>query len=115
MEMLKNMYKFTETDANIETSKVYQCMKVANEGNYKEFKKLYKELSQGSFGAEYLKKGKYRLMGYEFNFQSYLKKFLVNFRYTNNYEVIYALNKSSIADYFYITKYSIVDVIEYNK
>lgn len=112
MEILKNMYKFTNTNQNIEDSKVYKCMKAANEGKIKEFKKLYKELSQGSFGAEYLKKGKYRLLGYEFNFQPYLKKYLVNFRYKNDYEVIYALNKSNITDNCHITKYSIVDIVE---
>ena len=112
MEILKNMYKFTNTNKDITESKVYQTMKAANEGNTKEFKKLYKELSKSSFGAEYLKKGKYRLLGYEFNFQPYLKKYLVNFRYENDYKIIYALNKSNITDYCYIAKYQIMDIVE---
>ena len=56
MELLKNMYKFTDTDADITDSKVYKCMLSANNGDFKTFKKLYKELCNSSFGADYLKK-----------------------------------------------------------
>lgn len=116
MKILNNMYKFTDTDADITNSKVYKCMQAAQDGNIKEFKKIYKELCKSSFQADTLQQGYYKLMGYQFNFRPYLKKFLVAFRYNNNnYSVIYAINKSNIYDNFYISRYNVIDILEDNR
>lgn len=112
MKILNNMYKFTDTKEDISNSLVYKALESAESGNYKEFKKLYKELSKQQFGADYLKVGQYKLMGYEFDFKPFLKKFLVRNKYDNNYTIVYALNKTNIFDNFYISKSSIVDVLE---
>ena len=42
----------------------------------------------------------------------HIGRFLVRFRYENKYDIIYALNKTNIYDYAFISKYNIVDVIE---
>lgn len=112
MKILNNMYKFTDTNADISDSLVYKTLEVAENGDYKEFKKLYKELSKQQFGAEYLKVGLYRLMGYELDFRPFLKRFLVRGKYDSDYTVVYALNKTNIFDNFYISKSSIIDVLE---
>ena len=112
MKMLKNMWKITDTNVDVTESKVYKCLESAENGNFKEFKKLYKELCKSSFGANYLQKGFYRLQGYEFSFISFLRRFLVKFRNDNVYQVIYAINKTNIFDNFYITKYNVDDIIE---
>lgn len=112
MKMLNNMYKFTNTEADVTESKAYNCLKNAENGNFKEFKKLYKELCQSSLGASDLQKGFYKLQGYEFSFIPFLKRFLVKFRNEDVYRVIYAINKTNIYDNFYIKKYDVVDVIE---
>ena len=112
MKVLNNMYKFTDTNADISDSLVYKTLEVAENGNYKEFKKLYKELSKQQFGATYLKVGKYRLMGYEFDFKPFLKRFLIKDKYNNDYTVLYALNKTNIFDNFYISKSSVIDILE---
>lgn len=112
MEILNNMYKFTDTNADISDSLVYKTLEVAEKGNYKEFKKLYKELSKQGFCAEYLKVGTYKLMGYEFDFKPFLKRFLVRGKYDSNYTVVYALNKTNIFDNFYISKSSVTDILE---
>ena len=110
--MLNNMYKFTNTDADVTESNAYKCLKNAENGNFKEFKKLYKELCQSSFGAINLQKGFYKLQGYKFSFIPFLKRFLVKFRNEEIYRVIYAINKTNIYDNFYIKKYDVIDVIE---
>ena len=112
MNKLKNMFAFTSTNADISDSMAYKCLESAEKGDIKDFKRLYKELSKGSFGSEYLQKGYYRLMGYQLDFRPYLKRFLVNFKYDNSYEVIYALNKSNIYEYFGVSKNSINDILE---
>lgn len=112
MKVLNNIRKFTQTDSDISDSKVYKCMECAENGDVKEFKRLYKELCSSSFGAEYLKKGKYRLMGYEFDFTCFLKRFLVRNKYETTYEVVYALNKTNIFDNFYMSRSQYVDIIE---
>lgn len=112
MKILNNMYKFTDTDADISNSLVYKTLEVAESGNYKEFKKLYKELSKQGTCAEYLKVGTYKLMGYEFDFKPFLKRFLVRGKYDNDYTVVYALNKTNIFDNFYISKSSVTDILE---
>ena len=90
MKILNNMYKFTDTDADVSNSLVYKVMKVAENGNYNEFKKLYKELLKGSCGSS-LEKGIYKLMGYEFDFKPFLKRFLVKYKYNEYYNVVYAI------------------------
>lgn len=112
MEILNNMYKFTDTDKDVSDSLAYKTLQVAENGNYNEFKKLYKELSKQSFGADYLQIGTYRLLGYEFDFTPFLKRFLVRRKCDNHYVVIYALNKTNIFDNFYISKSEVVDVLE---
>lgn len=112
MNKLKNMFAFTNTNADISDSVAYKCLESAEKGDIKDFKRLYKELSKGSFGSEYLQKGYYRLMGYQLDFRPYLKRFLVNFKYDNSYEVIYALNKSNIYEYFGVSKSLINDILE---
>jgi len=116
MELLKNMYKFTNTDADISGSAAYKTLKLAEDGNLKEFKKFYKKLSDSSFGSSDLSMhGIYKLMGYNLNFKPFLKKFLVKYKYNNYYIIIYALNKNNIFDYFYISRSQIDDIIEYKK
>ena len=112
MEILNNMYKFTDTNADISDSLAYKTLEVAEKENYKKFKKLYKELSKHQFGASYLSVGLYRLMGYELDFKPFLKKFLIRSKYDNTYTIVYALNKTNIFDNFYISKSSIIDVLE---
>lgn len=112
MEILNNMYKFTDTEKDISDSLVYKTLKVAESGNYKEFKKLYKELSKQMFGAEYLEVGTYKLMGYEFDFTPFLKRFLVRRKYDTEYHVVYALNKTNIFDNFYISRSQVDDILE---
>lgn len=112
MEILNNMYRFTDTNKDISNSLAYKTLKVAEKGNYKEFKKLYKELSKHQSEASYLSVGLYRLMGYELDFRQYLKKFLIKKKYEDKYSVVYALNKTNIFDNFYINKSSIVDILE---
>lgn len=112
MERLENMRKFTDTDKDISDSLVYKTMQVAESGNKKEFKRLYKELSKGYFGADHLIKGQYRLMGYEFDFTPFLKRFLIRDTYENVYRVVYALNKTNIFDNMYISRSQINDIIE---
>lgn len=111
MKILKNMWKFTDTDADISDSKLYKCMESIENGNKKEFKKLYSELSKGKYFSDFTN-GKYRLMGYIFDFTPYLKRFLVRFKYDNNYTIIYALNKNNIYNNMYISKYNIIDILE---
>lgn len=112
MKILKNMWKFTDTDKDISDSNAYKCLELAESGNMKEFKKAYKELSKGSFGADYLMTGRYRLLGYELNFTPYLKRFLVKFRYDSYYTVRYALNKTNLYDNMYVNRYDVVDIVE---
>ena len=115
MKILNNIYKFTNTNEDISNSLAYKTLKVAENGNYKEFKKLYKELSKQQFGANYLCVGTYRLMGYELDFKPFLKRFLIKNKYNNNYSVVYALNKTNIFDNFYANKSNIVDILEDNR
>ena len=112
MKLLKNMYRFTNTDADISDSTAYLCLQAAENGDVKTFKKLYKELSKGSFGADYLQHGKYKLRGYAMDFTPYLKRFLVRLKHEEVYHVIYALNKTNIFDNIYITRSQITDIIE---
>lgn len=112
MKILNNMYKFTDTNADISDSLAYKTLEVAENGDYKEFKKLYKELSKQQFGASYLSVGLYRLMGYELDFRPFLKRFLVRRKYDSDYTVVYALNKTNIFDNFYISKSSVTDILE---
>lgn len=112
MKILNNMYKFTDTNADISNSLAYKTLELAENGNYKEFKKLYKQLSKQQFGADYLTVGLYRLMGYELDFRPFLRKFLVRNKYDNNYTIFYALNKTNIYDNFYVSKSYIIDVLE---
>lgn len=109
MKILENMWKFTDTDSDISDSKIYKCMESIESGNVKEFKKLYEDISRGKsdFGS-----GRYRLMGYEFDFTPFLRRFLVRFRYNNTYSIIYALNKSNIYNNMYISRYNILDILE---
>ena len=111
MKILNNMYKFTDTDADVSNSLAYKVMKVAENGNYNEFKKLYKELLKGSYGGS-LEKGIYKLMSYEFDFKPFLKRFLVKYKYNEYYNVVYAINKTNIFDNFYIRKSQVVDILE---
>lgn len=112
MKMLENMWKFTDTDKDVSDSKVYKCMESIENGNTKEFKRLYKELSKEMSNGYNLQKGYYLLLGYKFDFKPFLRRFLVRFRYGNNYSVIYALNKSNILDYMGICRYNIIDILE---
>lgn len=112
MKILNNMYKFTDTNEDISNSLAYRTLEVAENGNYKEFKKLYKELSRQLFGADSLQKGYYRLMGYELDFKPFLKRFLVRGKYDSDYTVVYALNKTNIFDNLYISRNYVVDVLE---
>lgn len=111
MKILNNMYKFTNTDADVSNSLVYKVMKVAENGDYNEFKKLYKELLKSSYNSS-LEKGIYKLMGYEFDFTPFLKRFLVKYKYNEYYNVVYAINKTNIFDNVYISKSQVVDVLE---
>ena len=112
MKFLNNMWRFTDTNADVSDSNVYKTMELAENGDVKGFKKAYKELSKSSFGADCLQKGYYRLMGYEFDFRPFLKRFLVKEKYESVYRVVYALNKTNIFDNFYIKRSSIIDVLE---
>lgn len=112
MEILNNMYKFTDTNSDVSDSLAYKTLKVAESGNYNEFKRLYKELSKQMFCAEYLKVGTYKLMGYEFDFTPFLKRFLIRDKYDGYYHVVYALNKTNIFDNLYISKSCVVDILE---
>ena len=112
MKMLENMWKFTDTDVDVSGSRVYKCMEAIENGDIKEFKKLYKELSQESGNTYNLQQGYYLLMGYKFDFKPFLRRFLVRFRYKNNYDIIYALNKTNIYDYAFISRYNIIDILE---
>lgn len=112
MKILNNMYKFTDTNEDISNSLAYKTLEVAENGDYKEFKRLYKELSKQSFGADCLQKGYYKLMGYELDFTPFLKKFLVMGKNDNCYRVVYALNKTNIFDNLYISRNYVIDVLE---
>lgn len=112
MKILNNMYKFTDTDADVSDSLVYKTLEVAESGNYKDFKKMYKNLSKQFCGADLLIKGQYKLMGYKFDFTPFLKRFLVREKYNSDYTVVYALNKTNIFDNFYISKSSVTDILE---
>ena len=94
MKILNNMYKFTDTNEDISNSLAYKTLEVAENGDYKEFKRLYK------------------LMGYELDFTPFLKKFLVMGKNDNCYRVVYALNKTNIFDNLYISRNYVVDVLE---
>lgn len=112
MKVLNNLWKFTDTDKDISDSLAYKCLEVAENGNYKEFKKMYKELSKQYFGADYLRFGKYRLQGYEFDFTPFLKRFLIRYNGESSYSVVFALNKTNIFDNMYISRSQINDIIE---
>lgn len=112
MKVLNNLWKFTDTDKDISDSLAYKCLEIAENGNYKEFKKMYKELSKQYFGADYLRFGKYRLQGYEFDFTPFLKRFLIRYNGESNYSVVFALNKTNIFDNMYISRSQINDIIE---
>lgn len=112
MKVLNNLWKFTDTDKDISDSLAYKCLEVAESGNYKEFKKMYKELSKQYFGAYELQKGSYRLQGYQFDFTSFLKRFLIRYNGESSYSVVFALNKTNIFDNMYISRSQINDIIE---
>ena len=112
MKVLNNMWKFTDTNEDISNSLAYKCLKVAESGNYKEFKKMYKELSKQSFCADYLRCGRYRLQGYELNFTPFLKRFLIRYNGENNYNVVFAINKTNVFENMYINRSKINDIIE---
>lgn len=112
MKRLNNMWKFTDTDADISDSLVYKCMELAENGDFKEFKRAYKKLSQGYSCASDLRFGKYKLMGYEFDFTPFLKRFLVRYRYDNHYEIRFALNKTNIFDNMYESRSKVLDILE---
>lgn len=112
MKRLNNMWKFTDTDADVSDSKVYKCMELAESGNSKEFKKAYKELCKGYFGAESLRFGRYKLMGYEFDFTPFLRRFLIRYKYDNDYQVRFALNKTNIFDNIYESRSQVIDILE---
>ncbi len=112
MKRLNNMWKFTDTDADISNSEVYKCMELAENGNEKEFKRLYKQLSKKTSCAEYLQYGKYRLLGYEFDFTPFLKRFLVRYEHNGYYEIRFALNKTNIFDNFYTSRSQVIDILE---
>lgn len=112
MKVLNNLWKFTDTDKDISDSLAYKCLEVAESGNYKEFKKMYKELSKQYFGAYELQKGTYRLQGYQFDFTPFLKRFLIRYNGESSYSVVFALNKTNIFDNMYISRSQINDIIE---
>lgn len=112
MKILNNMWRFTDTDADISDSLAYKTMLYAESGDLDNFKKSYKELSKQSFGASYLCEGYYKLMGYTFDFKPFLKRFLVKEKYDDCYRVYYALNKTNLYDYYFISKSRIEDIIE---
>lgn len=112
MKILNNMYKFTDTNSDISNSLVYETMRVAENGDYKEFKRLYKQLLRSIHCVSSLEKGTYRLMGYEFNFKPFLKRFLIRYKYDNDYKVVYAINKTNIFDNSYISKNQVDDILE---
>ena len=112
MKVLNNLWKFTDTDKDISDSLAYKCLEVAESGNYKEFKKIYKELSKQYFGAYELQKGSYRLQGYQFDFTPFLKRFLIRYNGESSYSVVFALNKTNIFDNMYISRSQINDIIE---
>ena len=112
MKVLNNLWKFTDTDKDISDSLAYKCLEVAESGNYKEFKKMYKELSKQSFGAYELQEGSYRLQGYQFDFTPFLKRFLIRYNGESSYSVVFALNKTNIFDNMYISRSQINDIIE---
>ena len=112
MKVLNNLWKFTDTDKDISDSLAYKCLEVAESGNYKEFKKMYKELSKQYFGADYLRFGKYRLQGYQFDFTPFLKRFLIRYNGESSYSAVFALNKTNIFDNMYISRSQINDIIE---
>ena len=112
MKVLNNLWKFTDTDKDISDSLAYKCLEVAESGNYKEFKKMYKELSKQYFGAYELQKGSYRLQGYQIDFTPFLKRFLIRYNGESSYSVVFALNKTNIFDNMYISRSQINDIIE---
>ncbi len=112
MKVLDNLFKFTDTNADISDSLAYQCLDMAENGNYKEFKRLYKELSRQQYGANNLKLGTYLLLGWEFDFRPFLKRFLIRFNGENTYSVVYALNKTNIFDNLYLKRSQVNDIIE---
>ena len=115
MKILQNMHAFVSSPSDdVSSSIAYKCLFNIENGNIKEFKKYYKLLQKGIESYD-LQKGKYYVGGYCFNFKPYLKRFLVQFRYCDNYEVIYCINKSNIFNFNYISKYNIIDIIEDNR
>ena len=112
MKVLNNLWKFTDTDKDISDSLAYKCLEVAESGNYKEFKKMYKELSRQYFEAYELQKGSYRVQGYQFDFTPFLKRFLIRYNGESSYSVVFALNKTNIFDNMYISRSQINDIIE---
>jgi hypothetical protein len=115
MKVLENMWRFTDTDKDISDSLAYKTLEYAENGDLKNFKKNYKELSKQYFGAEYLKMGGYRLLGWQFDFRPFLKRFLVREKYESVYRVYYALNRTNIYDNVYVSRNNIIDVIEDNR
>ena len=112
MKVLNNLFKFTDTNEDISNSLAYKCLDVAENGSYKEFKKLYKELSKQYYGANNLKLGTYLLLGWKFDFRPFLKRFLIRFNGENTYSVVYALNKTNIFDNLYLQRSQVNDIIE---
>lgn len=112
MKSLNNMWKFTDTNADISDSLVYKCMECAENKNIKEFKRLYKELSKQSSSADYLRFGRYKLMGYEFDFTPFLRRFLVRDKFSNDYEIRFALNKTNLFDNIYMNRSQVIDILE---
>ena len=112
MEILNNMYKFTDTDSDVSGSWAYKTLKLAEEGNYKEFKKMYKDMCKTSVYADKLQVGIARVGGYEFDFTPFLKRFLIRDKYDGYYHVIFALNKTNIFDNLYISRSSVVDILD---
>lgn len=115
MKILNNMWKFTDTDKDISDSLAYKTLELAENGNMKEFKKSYKELSKQMVGADYLKSGTYRLQGWQLDFRPFLKRFLVRNKYEEVYRVYYALNKTNIFDNMYMSRSQAIDIIEDNR
>lgn len=112
MKILDNMWRFTDTDKDISDSLAYKTLELAENGNMKDFKKSYKELSKQMFGADYLKGGTYRLQGWQLDFRPYLRRFLVKEKYESVYRVYYALNKTNIFDNMYMSRSRVLDILE---
>ncbi len=108
--MIENyIYKFTDTNVSIEDLKesdYYKMLENCLNGDFK----MLKEKSTSYWYMDLARNGYLKLQGYVFRFKPFLKKYLVQHRYENHYNIYYAYNKTCL--YKLLGRYNIIDIVE---